>query len=71
MKAINIEWDVTCEDYENYDWDEDCEDYSYEEIFDSLPTEIDIPDGMEDEDEISDYLTDMTGYCHYGFDLVD
>ena len=71
MKAINIQWDVTNEDYENYDWDEDCEDYSYDEIFDSLPTEIDIPDGIKDEDEISDYLTDMTGYCHYGFDLVD
>lgn len=36
-----------------------------------LPTEIDIPDGMTDEDEISDYLSDETGFCHYGFDLVE
>ena len=36
----------------------------------SLPTEIPIPDGMEDEDEISDYLSDVTGFCHKGFRLV-
>lgn len=36
-----------------------------------LPTEINIPIGMTDEDEISDYLTDVTGYCHQGFDLID
>ena len=35
-----------------------------------LPTEIQIPDGMEDEDEISDYLSDVTGFCHRGFQLV-
>ena len=28
-----------------------------------LPTEIAIPNGME-EDEISDYLSDVTGFCH-------
>lgn len=54
MKAINIEWDVDCE--------EDLED---------LPTEIEIPDGMTDEEEISDYISDETGFCHYGFELVD
>ena len=35
-----------------------------------LPTEIQIPDSMEDEDEISDYLSDVTGFCHRGFQLV-
>ena len=35
-----------------------------------LPTEIQIPDGMEDEVEISDYLSDVTGFCHRGFQLV-
>ena len=35
-----------------------------------LPTEIEIPKGMIDEDEISDYLSDTTGYCHCGFELV-
>lgn len=36
-----------------------------------LPTEIEIPDGMTDEDEISDYLSDVTGFCHKGFVLTD
>lgn len=36
-----------------------------------LPTEIEIPEGMEDEDEISDYLSDTTGFCHKGFSLED
>ena len=34
-----------------------------------LPEEVELPVGMTDEDEISDYLTDLTGYCHYGFNL--
>lgn len=32
--------------------------------------EIDIPDGMTDEEEISDYLSDTTGFCHKGFSLT-
>lgn len=47
-------------------WDVDDEE---DEI--SLPEEIDIPKDMTDEDEISDYISDETGFCHYGFDLVD
>ena len=35
----------------------------------TLPTEVEIPDGMEDEEEISDYLSDLTGFCHKGFCL--
>lgn len=34
-----------------------------------LPTEIDIPEGMTNEDEISDYLSEVTGYCHQGYVL--
>lgn len=34
-----------------------------------LPKEIDIPAGMTDEDEISDYLSDVTGFGHRGFML--
>ena len=56
MKAINIEWDI-----------EDEEDVELED----LPTEIEIPDGMTDEDKISDYISDEIGFCHYGFELVD
>lgn len=46
------------------EWDVD-----NEEDLQSLPTEIEIPDGMTDEDEISDYLSEMTGFCHRGFSL--
>lgn len=55
MKAINIKWDTD----------------GNTEVLSQLPTEMEIPDDMIDEEEISDYLTDATGYCHYGFDLVD
>lgn len=34
-----------------------------------LPKEIDIPAGMSDDEEISDYLSDVTGFCHRGFML--
>ncbi|MBO5435146.1 hypothetical protein J6A31_04920 [bacterium] len=46
----------------NIIWDTDGENIN-------LPTEIDIPDGMTDEDEISDFLSDTTGFCHEGFTL--
>ena len=36
-----------------------------------LPTEIIIPEGMTDEDDISDYISDETGFCHDGFELVE
>lgn len=49
----------------NIDWDVD-----YEGDREFLPTEIEIPNGMTDEDEISDYLSDETGFCHNGFELV-
>lgn len=52
MKAVNIEWDVDCQ-----------------EDLAALPTEIEIPDGMVDEDEISDYLSDVTGFCHKSYIL--
>lgn len=47
----------------NIDWDVD---NAEEKGF--LPSEIEIPDGI-DEDEVGDYLSDITGYCHYGFEL--
>lgn len=56
MKAINIIWDTDGEDV-------------------ILPNEIEIPyemideDGMIDEDEVSDYISDKTGFCHYGFEI--
>lgn len=46
----------------NIIWDTDEEDVV-------LPTEIDIPNGINNEDEISDYISDVTGFCHCGFEL--
>lgn len=53
MRAINIEWDTD----------------GNQEVFEDLPKEIEIPEWMTDEDQISDYLTDKTGFCHLGFVL--
>lgn len=54
-------------------------DYAYETFhghdtavaeFMGLPTETDIPDDIgDDEDAISDYLSDEYGFCHKGFSL--
>ena len=46
-------------------WDTDGEEVN-------LPNEIEIPDWVdkEDDDEISDYLSDTTGFCHFSFELV-
>lgn len=54
LKAVEIKWDVTDNEMD----DEACE------ILESLPTEMIIPEGMTDLDEISDWLSDETGYCH-------
>lgn len=55
MKAINIDWDV----------DEENE-------LETLPAEINIPEDLEDDEEaISDYLSDVTGFCHKGFEVVE
>ena len=57
MKAINIEWDI--DDFEG-DLDE----------LQMLPNEIDIPKDLTD-DDISDYISEVTGFCHKGIELVD
>lgn len=63
LKAINIMWDT---DGDN-------------KIFESLPKEMFIPDKLEimyekDKEytleEISDWLSDETGFCHDGFEVV-
>lgn len=46
------------------EWDTDKDDNI------KLPETIEIPEGMIDEEEISDYLSEQTGYCHKGFALV-
>lgn len=59
MKAINIKWDV-----------------DNPKDLDALPSEIVILDDIDmddedDEDAVSDYISDLTGFCHYGFSLVE
>lgn len=50
----------------NIKWDVD-----YDADGELLPKEIEIPNGMVDEEDISDYLSDLTGFCHEGFVLVE
>ena len=46
-------------------WDTDGEEVN-------LSNEIEIPDWVDkDDDGVSDYLSDATGFCHFGFELVD
>lgn len=63
LKAINIKWDT--------DGDK--------EVLNELPTEIIIPNELEELykkdreyalEEISDLLSDETGFCHDGFEVV-
>lgn len=49
---------------EMIEWDAD----GNEDI--ELPETIEIPEGITDEDEISDYLSEQTGYCHKGFSIA-
>lgn len=62
LKAINIKWDT--------DGDK--------EVFNELSTEMIIPDELEEMykkdkefalEEISDWLSDETGFCHSGFEI--
>lgn len=50
----------------NIQWDVD-----NNEDLDGLPQRVVLPEGMTDDDEISDYLSDLTGFCHYGFSLIE
>lgn len=61
MKAVKIRWDI--------DYDDNGD----------LPTEIEIPENVVkeatdedriDDEVISDYITNLTGYCHQGFEIV-
>ena len=63
LKAINIKWDT----------DGDME------VLKELPTEMIIPDELEEMckkdkeyalEQISDWLSDETGFCHDGFEVV-
>lgn len=49
----------------NIIWDYDDND---EALF---PTELVLPDDMTDVDDISNWLSDLTGYCTKGFTIED
>lgn len=60
MKVKNIKWDT--------DGDE--------QLLKTLPKELVIPDEMvkgemTDFNEISDWLSDETGFCHFGFEVCE
>lgn len=45
-------------------WDTDGD----EELESMLPKVMNVPEGLN-EDAISDYISDQTGFCHFGFTL--
>lgn len=76
MKATKIIWDVDMNDVLDQ-----LEEMSVDDLIKiignehlnsimCLPNEIEIPEDMEDDDAVSDYLSDVTGFCHKGFEIV-
>ena len=56
MYAINIKWDT--------DGDE--------KLKQELPSSMKIPDEIKDDlDLVSDYISNKTGFCHDGFDVLE
>ena len=39
-------------------------------LFQKLPRTIEIPKDVA-KDQISDYLSDKTGFCHFGYELAE
>ena len=60
MKAKNIKWDID---------ENEIPPEEIETLQAYLPTEVEIPNDIGT-DEISDWLSDTYGYCHYGFEIV-
>lgn len=64
MKAVNIKWDT----------DDD------KDLLENLPQEVTIPpelaeaynyDPFSGIEDINDWLTETSGFCHYGFELEE
>ena len=74
LKAINIKWDTSDEE-----WNDTLTSSMINAIADNLPTEVNIPeelikgyDGTNLDTyypDISDWLSDKYGFCHYGFEI--
>ena len=41
------------------------------EELENLPSEIELPDGMTEVEEIEDYISSETGYLHSGYVLEE
>ena len=75
MKAVNIQWDKDDEEWAELPAS------VVDELVDNLPTEVEIPeylldgyDGTNIEtycQDISDWLSDRYGFCHFGFEIAD
>lgn len=50
----------------NIEWDVDLA-----EVLIRCPKRSRYPDGMTNTEEISDYLSNLTGFCHRGFGLKE
>lgn len=76
MNAVDIEWDVDMNDVLDQ-----LEEMSIDELIAiignerlnaimHLPNNVEIPEEIK-EAEISDYLSDITGFCHKGYKLCN
>lgn len=54
MKATNIIWDLNQDNFT---------------AAEKLPTEIEVQDKITDPEDISDFISDVTRFCHKGFCL--
>ena len=72
-KALELPYDK----YANMT-DEEKDDWAYDFFsnrpdalleFVDLPSEVELPKDLTDEDDISDWLSDEYGFCHDGFEL--
>ena len=52
--AVNIQWDIDDDEKDSI----------------ALPGAIVIPEEIETDDGIVDYITDYTGFCHNGFEIA-
>lgn len=76
MRAINIKWDANDEE-----WEDTMTADIVDVLVDNLPTEVEIPnnllegyDGTNSDtyySDISDWLSNEYGFCHFGFELVN
>ena len=76
MRAINIKWDTNDEE-----WEDTITADIVDVLVDNLPTEVEIPNNLlEGYDntnfdtyylDISDWLSNEYGFCHFGFELVN